>query len=87
MVVGIEQGRSGRRCAIRSVARRWRAFLRRRVGGVEVQLDREKQRQRRLHGKRQRRKRDGCTTSEEFSVTHQRVDIWLTGCIPALPWR
>lgn len=44
------------------------------MGGVHVQLERKKQRQRRLHAKRQRRKCGGGATSEGFSLKHQQAD-------------
>lgn len=87
MVTGIERVCFAGRHVIHSGARRLREFHRQRVGGVDVQFVRQEQRQRYLYAKGQRRKRDGATTPEVFSSMHQRVDIRLIVCIPALHWR
>jgi hypothetical protein len=87
MVVGIERVCIAGRHVMRSGARRLWEFYRQRVGGVHVQFVRQEQRQRHLHGKRQRRKRDGATTPEVFFSAHQRVNIRLVVCIPAPPRR
>jgi hypothetical protein len=77
--VGLDLMHGGARCL--------REICRQRVGGVDVQFVRQEQRQRHLHGKRQRRKHYGATTPEVFFLAHQRVNIRLVVCIPALPWR
>jgi hypothetical protein len=87
MVVGIKRVCIDGHHVMHSTARRLRELCRQRLGGVDVQFVRQEQRQRHLHGKRQRRKRDGATTPEVFFSAHQRVNIRLVVCIPALPWR